>query len=691
MTRLPTIPGLQPVQLDSPGMRVGAAAAPAAALGGLAESIAGVSAHFYDTALHVQKLENARVASEKRNQLSSDYAQHQLDLESDPDPQSRMQKTAAFLSSYKGQMSDASLPPAVQDDLQQHFDQFATQATIHQAADSAKLAQRRATLAMDNELQGAMDSGDGAGAHAVVKRFVASGAMLPEQGEALARKIDFQGDVNGMRRQIAADPIAMEQQLDSADWVAKNPRLAGAREHLLSEASRGANRERSDFANNLIISGEDPSLDDLANMEDYGYISKATHAQWAQKVRAGDLTVGTDRTDGTGTTVAGSPRRSVALPVDPAIHNEALSAVYQYDPANDPGGLGEASLRSHIASLPVAAEQRKVLNEKLDLQINPVTRAQPKNFHDAAFHGRIDTEFTRGDFGKYEFMVDEDNNPKTAPTKAIDAKEYDKAWETRQLFTDEWKGILSTLPLDAPFPVVNAAYTGLKTKYKDAKAPPEVSFTPIPAPAFDPARVYRGAGGSATAPQASAEQSHTVVPQIDADTSEGVAVPLLTLQAQFPGRDTEWLAANARVVTRGPGGLSVALPVGSMPESGDAGGIRLSPQTVRQIGGRIGYDAAGKPVSAKGLAGTMALSVVSIDTGGVALAGAQWPEVKAAWFQTNQPKTYSQIDAGLVALRQAWQEANAGDTATDRNKPLERSGIAPLKPTNPLHLTAPRR
>ncbi|MEI6196648.1 MAG: hypothetical protein WCS42_20210, partial [Verrucomicrobiota bacterium] len=111
MYRLPNVPALQPTALDTPGVRPAVAAAPAAALSQLAESIAGVGEEFHHTALLVQHQENARVESEKRNQLALDYAQLQFDLQADPDPTSRFKKTREFLDGYKGKMDDGNLPP----------------------------------------------------------------------------------------------------------------------------------------------------------------------------------------------------------------------------------------------------------------------------------------------------------------------------------------------------------------------------------------------------------------------------------------------------------------------------------------------------------------------------------------------------------------------------------------------------
>lgn len=215
MIRLPNIPALAGTQINAPAMRPAAAAAPAAALGAVAQAIANVSDQFHATALHVQKMENARTVSETRQNLARDYAQHQLDLQEDPDPQSRMQKTAAFLSGYKGKMDAPDLPPAVRDELIDHFDAFATEATIRQAGEAAALATRRANLALSNEVRTAPDE---ATAHAAIRRGLADGLMLPEEADRAMADVSREQELIRVEGAIDEDPALVLDLIESGKF-----------------------------------------------------------------------------------------------------------------------------------------------------------------------------------------------------------------------------------------------------------------------------------------------------------------------------------------------------------------------------------------------------------------------------------------------------------------------------------------
>ena len=214
MIRLPDIPGLQGSAINAPAVRAGAVAASAEALGNLAQGIADVSEHFHNTAIQVQKQENARIVSEKRQQLAQAYADFQVGLQSDPDPASRMQKTSAFLGEWKGQMDDGKMAPAVRDELVSHFDSFATNAKIRQTEDSARLSVRRSAATFDNEISQAAVNKDMAAGEAAIQTAVASGIMLPEEGEAAKRKL---------MQNIALQQFQAEIGSDAAGWIERNP------------------------------------------------------------------------------------------------------------------------------------------------------------------------------------------------------------------------------------------------------------------------------------------------------------------------------------------------------------------------------------------------------------------------------------------------------------------------------------
>ncbi len=207
MIQIPDLPGLQSSAVNDPQASTASAAAPAAALGTLAQSIASVGTHFQETADRVQSLENARVESQKRQDLARSYSNLQLELDKDPDPKSRITKTQDFFSQQKGAMDDPSLPPAVRYSLNQHFDEFSTQGMIQTTHTSATLALKRTTEAYNNEIATALQNGDGAGAHQAIDRIAGTGAMTPEEIDAARRTTDQTLRLNADQKAITEAPL----------------------------------------------------------------------------------------------------------------------------------------------------------------------------------------------------------------------------------------------------------------------------------------------------------------------------------------------------------------------------------------------------------------------------------------------------------------------------------------------------
>jgi hypothetical protein len=482
MIRLPNLPSLQPVALDTPGVRVAAAAAPAVALGALAESIAGVSTHFFDTAMRVQKLENARVASEKRNELAASYAQHQLDLETDPDPQSRMQKTAAFLAASKGQMSDASLPPAVQDDLAQHFDSFATQATIRQAADSSKLAQRRATLAMDTELQRAMDSGDPGAVHGVLDRVAATGTRLPEEVDEMRRKADYHVKYRAIQSMIESDPVESETQLKDPEFLTRNPELSPeAVNSLRKQAGHAANAARGDMWDNVLsasLDGKILSADELKTLDDSGTITPQQRASYLHAYHG-----------------------PTPPAFDEATYADAWAAIQSYDPAQDPMQSHLAQLRGQLATLPLPKETLAQLRGQLTERL--ATPDTPKHRLAGDYAVLTKQYFQSGRFGGWFTMEDHDKDPSTEPRKVINSVDFSKALVTQRRFLDQWDGFMKTAPADMPPEDARKAYDAIFNKVVVEQTPIDIGVKPErPAPPPFNERVRKALGEPAAPPTA---------------------------------------------------------------------------------------------------------------------------------------------------------------------------------------------
>jgi len=668
MIRLPDIPGVQPQQINAPMVRPGAAAAPALALQGVAESIGNAGEMFHGIAMQVQKMENGRRESEERMKLGEEYAKLQLELDKDPDPANRIKRTQEFFAAYKGRLDAPDMPPALRESLMQHFDGFATNATIRTAEESSRLAVKRANLQFQNEYDEGVRTGDRATTERAVRTAVDAGALLPEEAERAMREFEREDAFNNARRAIAADPIAAERELNSPDF--ENPLLDDVQKSRLQrEAEQEANRARADFFNDLIISGEMPKEDELAALEEGGWISKDTHARMKSQMR------------------------DVAPAFDAAIYNEAYTQVAEYDPAKDPSGSTIAQLRQWIGSQPLPKESIQELNRKITERANPREASGPKSEWEKMYASKIVTDFNRGDFGKYRFPVDHDDNPHTPPIFPVNAAEYDKAHRVRGQFTEAWRAELEKLPPESSHDQVRDAYDALKKTFKDRAPAPTLNIgAPSTAPLlpFDPDTTYRSTepapafgGQPVQGPGGTYQNAKATVfggandpadnglsafgGKTGAGGKEGTAIPQKLLAAKFPGKNKAWLESNVRTVVRAPNGTMKVLPVvdlGTAEWVWQRAGrptLDLTEGAAKELGGRPIY----KDGKLRGLSGldSLEFSVVSIDTG-KPLAGSTWQDAKQAWFKQNKPRNMQAAEMSLIALREAWHQANAEDDPT---------------------------
>lgn len=223
MIKIPDIPGLrggEVTAINAPdarqdNMRLGPALAVSAALGGpVAEAIGGVGEHFQNVADQAQKLENARAESEARMQMDAGYSQLQIDLEKDPDPVSRIEKTRQFFEQSKGIAENANLSPQVRDNLRQFHTEFEHKGMTQAAASSAALSMKRAGLQLNNETDAAVLAGDESRAMGLVDQAVAAGVLLPEQGDAAKVRIQQTLKERAEQKDIIEDP---------SHWLENNP------------------------------------------------------------------------------------------------------------------------------------------------------------------------------------------------------------------------------------------------------------------------------------------------------------------------------------------------------------------------------------------------------------------------------------------------------------------------------------
>lgn len=226
MIRLPDIPGLPQTAIGAPTVSPPAAAAPGVALGDLASSIRNTSEHFHGLAVETQKRENARTLSEIRQQIAKSQAEFSLKLDSDPDPTSRIAKTQEFLSAEKIRiqgMNDGDLPPAVRDQALAFYEESATRYFIDQNAAAARLADKRARLALSNEITTATDNSDRASLDTAIATATDSGVLLPEEAAPIVHSFERKQSAGILEAAISEDPAEVLKDIEAPDFLTRFP------------------------------------------------------------------------------------------------------------------------------------------------------------------------------------------------------------------------------------------------------------------------------------------------------------------------------------------------------------------------------------------------------------------------------------------------------------------------------------
>jgi hypothetical protein len=238
MIRLPDIAAQPSTGINMPGVSASAIGAQAAGIGDLGKALMGVSDQFTETALRLQKVANARQISEKRFALAESYAEHRNELQKDPDPVSRMEKTRAFLQQAKSMVDGEDMPEAVRLELGNHFENFASNAVILQSEDSARLEVSRAKAAFQNEITAATRNQDRAGLEVALSTAESAGVLLPEEKEPFIA--DFERTVTGTQFDAALEEMPEEvlKDIERPDFSARFPGMTPEDVPRLRSAAR---------------------------------------------------------------------------------------------------------------------------------------------------------------------------------------------------------------------------------------------------------------------------------------------------------------------------------------------------------------------------------------------------------------------------------------------------------------------
>lgn len=126
----------------------------------LGRAVSDVSDVFVQHLTRIQGIEDNRKVLEGKSQLASQFADHNIQLQSDFDPTSRLVKTKAFFEQYEKNMDLTDTSPIVQAKLKDYLLDVRTQGNINQAQDSLMLSTKRSQAATLNRLDLAKREGN---------------------------------------------------------------------------------------------------------------------------------------------------------------------------------------------------------------------------------------------------------------------------------------------------------------------------------------------------------------------------------------------------------------------------------------------------------------------------------------------------------------------------------------------------
>ena len=248
MANNPT-PGKNLIQGYTPGGEgsPGAAVAPWSALEGVGQQLQSMGDRGVEHLVKLQRLDNGRIVSEKRQLLALDAAKFQADLQTDPDPQSRIKRTQQFLYEYKDRLVDESMAPEVRDELLQHYSGFQSEMQIRQLGDSVRLTENRAKLAFGNELKTSINNGDRDAFETAKATARNAGVILPE--DEVRFDDDFNRSVSSTTLDLAIqdDPALVLEDIERPDFLTRVPGFTPEDiPHLRSAARTSAQRHRGE-------------------------------------------------------------------------------------------------------------------------------------------------------------------------------------------------------------------------------------------------------------------------------------------------------------------------------------------------------------------------------------------------------------------------------------------------------------
>ena len=531
---------------------------------------------------------------------------------------------------------------------------------------------------------------------------VEAGIYNPAETEAAQRNFQAQEARIDIERMVTGNPSGFVD-MPATEFL---KHVSGSTMEMIEPARRMAekldNRNKAELWDNILnksIEGDIIPAAELKKLAEEGTISPEQRASY----------------------LAAHHRPSPPV-FDATLYEDAFSVISRYDSTQDPSGATLAQLRGQLGTLPLPKESLQELSKRLtDRATPPRPEAKKRHRLEGDFQSRTDQHFEDGKFGnwfKWDLPRDTTGNaiPGKEQTKIIRASDWSKALSTKRRFLDQWDAYLENSPEGIDPAEAEKTYQAIFEKVvldsDDAlptggglpPAPRAVEFDDIdgllgapdepptnsklPAqssnfggvPILPPGRFYQNAkptvfgGTNDPADNGLSAFGGTT----GAGGKEGVAIPHDVLKATFPGKDKAWFEKNVRVAVRTADGRKAVMPVADLGtaewvwEKNGRPTLDLTPGALKQLGGSVIYDSAGKITGVRGIENLS--FALTTDNAGVEadLSQMSWGEASASWFKDKRPTAPEQIASGLAALRRAWntaqmKEIDPGESITDAN------------------------
>ena len=390
------LPGYQPVsQTQVIASASGeAAAAPSRALQSVAQGIGSLGDVAGTIATEMMRVDNGRKLSEARQTLAQNYAQFQIELQTETDPQARLDKTNSFLQGQRSLLYDPDHAPIVSQAIESHLSDFTSSASITAAQDAAQLITKRATQAFQNEVATATRNNDREGYEKAKTTARESLGLTPEEIFRMDEDFDRSVAFNSTTLAIENYPADTLESLQSDSFLIDNPGLYPEdREKLIRYAKQQIQTKRGEeielleeamftgkltppdieAAEHLTAKDRAAFSSSLQKQEQEAPISQQEYLQ-AWKI----------------TDVLREARNDPKVSDEQyrVIHNEARTDILNRIPSNLQGDLKREL--GYLTPAGRSTVDNPTGTNREDL--NSIARAQIKRAHEAGLYGNTDTD-----------------------------------------------------------------------------------------------------------------------------------------------------------------------------------------------------------------------------------------------------------------------------------------------------------